>query len=100
MALGEPRFRLDREISPIDGRRYGCCDKRVVRPRVRIGTEIGQNGASLDLEKMMSEYRRGLLPHHRIWSGDEAVAEREAVVGRWGLISAMMRPDNADKTQI
>jgi putative SOS response-associated peptidase YedK len=32
-------------------------------------------------------------------SGDEAVPEREAVVGRWGLISALTRPDNADKAQ-
>ncbi|OZI61538.1 SOS response-associated peptidase [Bordetella genomosp. 11] len=32
-------------------------------------------------------------------SGDEAVPDREAVVGRWGLISAMTRPDNTDKAQ-
>lgn len=32
-------------------------------------------------------------------SGDDAVPEREAVVGRWGLISAMTRADNADKAQ-
>jgi putative SOS response-associated peptidase YedK len=30
-------------------------------------------------------------------SGDEAVPEREAVVGRWGLISAMTKPDDFDK---
>lgn len=30
-------------------------------------------------------------------SGDEAVPEREAVVGRWGLISAMTKPDGFDK---
>ena len=30
-------------------------------------------------------------------SGDEAVPEREAVIGRWGLISAATRPDAVDK---
>jgi putative SOS response-associated peptidase YedK len=30
-------------------------------------------------------------------AGDEAVPEREAVVGRWGLISAMTKPDGLDK---
>jgi putative SOS response-associated peptidase YedK len=32
-------------------------------------------------------------------SGDEAVPEREAVVGRWGLISAMTRPEKAKDAQ-
>jgi putative SOS response-associated peptidase YedK len=32
-------------------------------------------------------------------SGDEAVPEREAVIGRWGLISAMTRAENAAKAQ-
>lgn len=30
-------------------------------------------------------------------AGDEAVPEREAVVGRWGLISAMTKADGLDK---
>ncbi|AMG47401.1 SOS response-associated peptidase [Achromobacter ruhlandii] len=30
-------------------------------------------------------------------AGDEAVPEREAVVGRWGLISAMTKADGVDK---
>ncbi|KAG1452459.1 hypothetical protein G6F57_015930 [Rhizopus arrhizus] len=30
-------------------------------------------------------------------SGDDAVPEREAVIGRWGLISAMTKPDGLDK---
>ncbi|MGV2864433.1 SOS response-associated peptidase [Achromobacter sp. AGC39] len=30
-------------------------------------------------------------------SGDEAVQEREPVIGRWGLISAATRPDAVDK---
>ncbi len=30
-------------------------------------------------------------------AGDEAVPEREAVVGRWGLISVMTKPDGLDK---
>lgn len=32
-------------------------------------------------------------------SGDEAVPEREAVLGRWGLISAMTRAENLAKAQ-
>ncbi|ARP90342.1 DUF159 family protein [Bordetella genomosp. 9] len=32
-------------------------------------------------------------------SGDEAVPEREAVIGRWGLISAATRAENAAKAQ-
>jgi putative SOS response-associated peptidase YedK len=32
-------------------------------------------------------------------SGDEAVPEREAVVGRWGLISAMTKAEGAEKAQ-
>lgn len=32
-------------------------------------------------------------------SGDEAAPEREAAVGRWGLISAMTRAENADNAQ-
>ncbi|MFF7060808.1 SOS response-associated peptidase [Achromobacter spanius] len=30
-------------------------------------------------------------------AGDEAVPEREAVVGRWGLISTMTKPDGLDR---
>ncbi len=30
-------------------------------------------------------------------AGDEAVPEREAIVGRWGLISTMTKPDRMDK---
>jgi putative SOS response-associated peptidase YedK len=32
-------------------------------------------------------------------SGDEAVPEREAVIGRWGLISALTKAEGADKAQ-
>jgi len=36
-------------------------------------------------------------PHWDV--GDDAVPEREAVTGRWGLISAQTRPDNAARAQ-
>lgn len=32
-------------------------------------------------------------------AGDEAVPEREAVVGRWGLISAITKADGLDKAR-
>jgi len=32
-------------------------------------------------------------------AGDEAVPEREAVVGRWGLVSAMTKPDGLAKAE-
>ncbi|WP_088155628.1 SOS response-associated peptidase family protein [Achromobacter xylosoxidans] len=53
---------------------------------------------AMDKDDMWPKYH-GLLarkpPEHD--AGDEALQEREAVVGRWGLISAMTKADGRDK---
>ena len=76
-----------------------CSHYQTLKDAELLLQKFGVRAPSVSTKYDMWPRYEGLFVRRPIeWdSGDEAVPEREAVIGRWGLISAATRPDAVDK---
>lgn len=76
-----------------------CSHYQAVKQAERLRKHFDAHRPEIELPADMWPRYQGLFIRRPVeWdSGDDAVPAREAVAGRWGLISAMVRPDGLEK---
>jgi putative SOS response-associated peptidase YedK len=77
-----------------------CSHYQMLKDQAKIERHFRSHGLPVPNFDMWPAYPGLFVRRPPEWdSGDEAVPERESVIGRWGLISGMTRPDALAKAE-